>query len=111
MKDKDFCFPGLNAFVVIVLIVKVNELIKKNTKKNIKKIDRLFLGQTPETDCNMPCSGNSTQMCGGSCRANIYLIKKPITQGNIFFLIIKIYLFNSILISYQDHTWDVLKIM
>ncbi|EJT99506.1 WSC-domain-containing protein [Dacryopinax primogenitus] len=29
-------------------------------------------GQTAESDCNMPCSGNNGETCGGSYRLNLY---------------------------------------
>jgi hypothetical protein len=31
-------------------------------------------GPAPESDCNMPCSGNSSIMCGGGARNSIYTI-------------------------------------
>jgi hypothetical protein len=31
--------------------------------------------KAPETDCNMPCSGNSSEICGGSQRLNLYEAK------------------------------------
>ena len=29
-------------------------------------------GEAEEADCDMPCSGNQDQMCGGRWRASIY---------------------------------------
>ncbi|OHU85142.1 MULTISPECIES: WSC domain-containing protein [Pseudoalteromonas] len=30
--------------------------------------------QVPDSDCNMPCTGNSTQFCGGLWRNSIYSV-------------------------------------
>ena len=42
---------------------------------------------TPKTECNMQCAGDSSQMCGGSWRMNIY--KNPGIIINFFCLIFK----------------------
>ena len=53
--------------------------------------------QTSESDCNMPCTGNSSQLCGATYRMNIYTINKKF----IFF-----YLNKSVFFSDTVHSFS-----
>ena len=36
----------------------------------------------PQEECNVSCSGDSAQVCGGSWRINVYRIGRYFTKGN-----------------------------
>ena len=33
--------------------------------------------QAPEAECNVPCTGNASQKCGGNLRLSVYGAKEP----------------------------------
>ena len=37
-------------------------------------MDTIIFPKTPESDCNMACAGEKTQMCGGYCRISVYYV-------------------------------------
>ncbi|XP_063420121.1 uncharacterized protein LOC134705307 [Mytilus trossulus] len=37
-------------------------------------MDTITFPKTPERECNMACTGDRTQMCGGFCRISIYYV-------------------------------------
>ena len=39
------------------------------------------MGAASETDCNMPCSGDSSKKCGSGCKNSVYEI-----FGKIYYL-------------------------
>lgn len=35
----------------------------------------------PDSECNLPCDGNSTQVCGGPLKLTVYTTRKAGSQG------------------------------
>jgi hypothetical protein len=42
-----------------------------------------FYGQVSEDECNVPCMGDSSQMCGGGWRNNVYTIVKQCEESQV----------------------------